>query len=745
MRILLLTRGLMGAGKSEWIRRNNLEQYTLSADNIRLLFQSPVLDNEGKFSISGSNDNRVWGLLIKLLEERMIRGEFTIVDATHIKTSQMAQYKKLAKKYRYRVFAVDFTDVPLELALERNRKRPEHKQVPDEVIANAFSRLEIMNPQGWITNAKPDEVLDMIHYKPIDLTHWDKIHHIGDIHGCYDALMGYLGEGLKDNELYIFLGDFVDRGTQNYEVVKFIAEIANRPNVILIQGNHEIHLWKWANGEEVRSKEFNLYTAPELEAKAGDNIIEFKKEVRNMFRKMRQVVYYEYKDKLVLVTHGGLTNLPDDLEFVATDQFIKGVGKYETPVDEIFERNTKELIETHKTSYDGIYQIHGHRNIQRYPVQVTEHTFNLEGQVEFGGHLRAVTLTENGFATHEYLNENINKRFIKLEDDTLSVSNEPLNNADWIKELRENVNIRENRFGNISSFNFTKRVFRNKLWDKQTMKARGLFINVETGEIVSRSYNKFFNINERSDTKIHRLRDRLKFPVNVFLKENGYLGIVGYDSQSGELVISSKSRIDGDFAVRFRELFFEQFDSKQVEVIKNVCKETNVSLVFEVIDPIFDPHIIEYKSPQLVLLDMVSRNVEYSKRDYSIVKIFAGIIGVKVKEHVATLYDWTEFYNFYNAVVVDLEDEIEGYVFEDANGFMTKLKTPYYNFWKHMRTVKDQVAHDISKVEQGWLYTPLHNKVFAFFRDYPDRESLKHKDIITLRKEFFESQKIKCR
>ena len=42
MRVLLLLRGSDGCGKSTWIDKNGLKPYTLSADDIRLLCQSPV-------------------------------------------------------------------------------------------------------------------------------------------------------------------------------------------------------------------------------------------------------------------------------------------------------------------------------------------------------------------------------------------------------------------------------------------------------------------------------------------------------------------------------------------------------------------------------------------------------------------------------------------------------------------------------------------------------------------------------
>ncbi|MCY9545265.1 AAA family ATPase, partial [Paenibacillus alvei] len=97
----------MGAGKSTWVKENNLQQYVLSADEIRLLFQTPVMTETGKTAISAKNDGRVWKLLMELLEERMKRGEFTIIDATHSKQEMISQYKNLAQRYRYRVHVLD--------------------------------------------------------------------------------------------------------------------------------------------------------------------------------------------------------------------------------------------------------------------------------------------------------------------------------------------------------------------------------------------------------------------------------------------------------------------------------------------------------------------------------------------------------------------------------------------------------------------------------------------------------------
>ena len=83
MKHLILTRGCMGSGKSYFIEQNNLEQYTIEPDRIRLLFQSPITTVDGTLAISQFNDKKVWEFVFQILEERIKKGEFTVIDGTH--------------------------------------------------------------------------------------------------------------------------------------------------------------------------------------------------------------------------------------------------------------------------------------------------------------------------------------------------------------------------------------------------------------------------------------------------------------------------------------------------------------------------------------------------------------------------------------------------------------------------------------------------------------------------------------
>lgn len=129
MRILLLLRGSASCGKSTWIAQHDLKPYTLSADDIRLLCQSPVMLADGTTGISQSNDSTVWKTLFSILEIRMQRGDFTVIDATNSKTSEMNRYKEMCETYRYRIYCVDFTDTPIEEVKRRNANREPFKKV----------------------------------------------------------------------------------------------------------------------------------------------------------------------------------------------------------------------------------------------------------------------------------------------------------------------------------------------------------------------------------------------------------------------------------------------------------------------------------------------------------------------------------------------------------------------------------------------------------------------------------------
>ncbi len=728
MRILLLLRGSASCGKSTWIENNGLKQYALSADEIRLLCQSPVMELDGSQSISQSNDKVVWKTLFHILEIRMQRGDFTVIDATNSKTSEMNRYKELCIAYRYRIYCVDFTDIPAEEVKRRNAQREPLKRVPVAVIDRMYSRFATQRIPSGIQVIRPDE-LDTIWLKLFDFSQYKRVHHIGDVHGCYTALQKYLSDngGIQEDEMYIFVGDYIDRGLENVEVVQFLISLMGRKNVLMLEGNHEKWLWLWANDRATNSKEFELVTKPALEA-AGIS----KKDVRQLYRRFGQCAYYRYGENIYLVTHAGLSTIPKNLSFVATEQMIKGVGNYND-----FEKMAEVFFDT---TPDNCYQIHGHRNTKQLPIMVNDRVFNLEGQVEFGGCLRCVQVDKEGIHFQEIKNEVFHAPELpKREEYNISVE-------ETIAALRQNHYIQEKKFGEISSFNFTDKAFFDRVWDEQTTRARGLYLDTVKNKVAARAYDKFFNVNEREETRFEMLQHQLQFPVTAYIKENGFLGIVSYQEYQDDLLITSKSTINSQFAQWFREMLYQQVSAENILKLKEYIKEHNVSFVFECVDMEHDPHIIAYPESRLVLLDIVRNQMHFDKYEYEEMCYVANRFGMIPKEKAFELANWQEFYDWYYEVQEEDYEyqghKIEGFVIEDSTGYMTKLKLHYYNFWKLMRSVSHETVRKGYIRKTSVLTTPTANAYYAWIKKLREQKNENEipKDICTLRKMFYQDK-----
>lgn len=731
MRVLLLFRGAPGCGKSTFIREHGLEQFALSADDIRLKCFGPQMTVDGSYEISQKNDKTVWKQLYELLEIRMRHGEFTVIDATNSKAIEMNKYKDLAEHYKYRMFCIDMTDLPIEECKRRNMTRDSYKRVPESAIDKMYARFTNQKIPSGITVIKPDE-LDKIWMKKFDMNKYEKIVHIGDIHGCYTALMEYFKNGFNDNYMYIFVGDILGSGIENAEVVKFMLSIYNKPNVLILEGEMDRVLWLYANGAHVKDSEFELVTRDSLVQANIDP-----KDIRKMYRRFGQCAWYTFNNQDYFVCHGGISSIPNNLTFLATGQLIYGVGSTndDQAVANYFADKNPETI-----------QIFGHRNSKNAPVKMAKNVYNLYNSVEYGGNLRIAELSADGVNEIEIKND-----VFRLPEEVEKV-NEVIHSsvADTVIDLRKNRYIIEKKFGNISAFNFSSKAFYDAIWNNQTIVARGLYINTKDMKVVARGFNKFFNINERPETRFEMLKHTLQFPVTCYVKENGYLGLVSYNSETDDLFITTKSNPEGDYAVWLREMIDNKMTPEAKETMKKICKDNNITLVFESVDMKNDPHIIEYPESKLFLLDAIANDINFSHWDYDKLVELSKVLGVDVKTKAFVIEDWADFAAWY-AVVTDEDYEyegrkIEGFVIEDSAGFMVKAKLNFYKYWKNLRsvahiTIKNGYIHDT-----GRLYDATSNEFYAFCQklhddNTPEQRELIPKDIVSLRKMFYDSKK----
>ena len=726
MRTLLLLRGIQASGKSTWIKENNLEPYTLSADNIRLNIANPVLTEDGSYEISQKYNKVTWELLYKYLEMRMQNGDFTIIDATHSDLKLLNKYKDLASTYKYTMYCLEF-DVPLEEALRRNRERDNYKYVPERVIERTYETIK--NNEKLPSALKKIESIDeIINFYTADVNQYEKVVIIGDIHSCAEPLKEVLKD-FNEETLYIFVGDYFDRGIQPVETFNIMLDLLEKPNVILIEGNHEEKsMKKFIYDEEKYTKSFEETTLlPLLKEYDVDYV---RASLKKIYKKLRQCFAFEFRGKKFLCTHGGLPLVPK-LTLVSAKEMIHGVGKYETEIGEIYSENYKKGL------CQGFIQVHGHRG-----VNDGQFSYFLEDRVEFGGELKVLTIDNEGKIKKTGIKNSVYNKGLKLpmsgavEKVEFNTANELIN--EMIRH--QFINVKECEH-NLISLNFNREAFNKKKWNDLTIKARGLFVDKDSGEVKIRSYNKFFNFGERH-VNLGYLKKYATYPIRAFKKYNGFLGLASV--VNNEIVLTSKSVTSGKYKDIFQDIW-NKVESEVRELLKQTMIENNCTAVFEVVSPEYDPHIIKYDKEHLYLLDFIENkldldthniDLEFSENLMKKVEFSSNLL--TKKEELTRLENYDELYNFLAEKEKSLE-EFEGYVLCDNSGFMFKFKLPYYNLWKTRRAWLERYRSALAKGKKVEVTEKDEHRHFKKFLLKLGKDKLQELSIIDVR-ELYEKE-----
>jgi serine/threonine protein phosphatase 1 len=193
---------------------------------------------------------------IPILNEAFENGvEKIILDRTNAVRNSREKYLRRAKKNGYRTKIV-WLNAEYNTCLTRIKARKRHPTLAkdDAEVALGWYFKNFRTPS--IAEVDEIEIVgDAPKFVPIkdiseDLSNRRHLI-VGDIHGCYEELLGLLDERNFDleNDALITVGDIVDRGPSSKGVMDFCLGL---PHFHSVCGNHDDRIARYFSGETVK-------------------------------------------------------------------------------------------------------------------------------------------------------------------------------------------------------------------------------------------------------------------------------------------------------------------------------------------------------------------------------------------------------------------------------------------------------------------------------------------------------------
>ena len=573
----------------------------------------------------------------ELFMEAIEDGKDIVVDRMNFNPYQRQWYIRPAREAGYKIKCVQF-NIGDSILLDRLAKRINHPTISvddDHVEIIDFYHRSFVAPT-------PDEcdefvLIEKNEYVPIlDMSNISgRAIVIGDIHGCYDALIELL-EKCKYNSVTdtLFLaGDLVDRGPQSREVLEWL--MSNKDlDIFCVEGNHDNKFKRYLMGNPIRITNGLDATIRQCENMHQPSLVQFLSNLPAIIR-LPNICFIP-----VYLVHAGVDpKRPIDKQNLETCLYARGL-------------NGNDYFDTSGGVWynllDGSYSVVCGHIVHENPLP-NDHVFCLDGGACHGGVLRAMVIDNDCWEIIEV--PGLAEKYV---DGLGPVAERDRLVADGL--------LRCDNLDDLRVYTYTDKCVHQNKWDEITLNSRGVIFNTKTGEIVAQPFGKFFNLNEHPTTQEKMLLWDGEY--EIFDKVDGWLGTLY--RHAGQHKIATRGSFHSTGAVIATEML-------QKHNLANLPNE--VTLVFEIVTP--ETHIIiNYDYSALVLLAAFNRDTgeEYDRQQ---VVDWSNQFGFRItNEHPSFIFENTQ------AIVNTAKNfdgtRDEGFVIRFANGQRVKIKSEDY-------------------------------------------------------------------
>jgi protein phosphatase len=127
---------------------------------------------------------------------------------------------------------------------------------------------------------------------------------ISDIHGHlheFERLIVKLD--ILEDDYLIILGDFINRGPDNLEVLRKIMDLSKRKNTFILKGNHEAFIMTYFKSEEKFHELYNFFRNDYYKTILNDMavLLDFDYENNDSFSEFRNIIQSKFKDELSFI------------------------------------------------------------------------------------------------------------------------------------------------------------------------------------------------------------------------------------------------------------------------------------------------------------------------------------------------------------------------------------------------------------------------------------------------------------